>query len=59
MKTPNRFSSRRAKIMAKLEKIEGVYACKELQIWELAKSKFILSYMFFREICWKCIFNSW
>ena len=27
------------KLNAKIEKIEGVLLCKELQIWELAKSK--------------------
>lgn len=52
MKTPNRFVSKRGKIMGKLEKIEGVYVCKELQIWEYAKSKY-----FYRKHCLYMVFQ--
>jgi len=41
MKTPSRFISRRSKIMAKIEKIEDVYVCKELQVWELAQKSYV------------------
>lgn len=39
MKTPNKFVSKRMKLLAKIEGVEGVLLCKELQVWELAKCK--------------------
>jgi Co/Zn/Cd efflux system component len=41
--TPKSMQSKRPKLMAKIEKIEGVYACKDLNVWEFTNGKFVAS----------------
>lgn len=43
LKTPNSIKRKRGKAIEKIMTIEGVKECKELLIWEMAKSKIYLS----------------
>mmetsp|Transcript_7217 Transcript_7217/g.5478 ORF Transcript_7217/g.5478 Transcript_7217/m.5478 type:complete len:188 (+) Transcript_7217:556-1119(+) len=41
MMTPKSIQNKKNKILPKIEKIKGVYACKELNIWEVSKKNYV------------------
>ena len=36
---PEEFASNRSELLERIEKIEGVYVCKEMQIWSLVDGR--------------------
>ena len=40
---PFAIRKKRTKIISNIEKIEGVYVCKEFRVWEMAKKKYVAS----------------